>query len=272
MVTFRKFQPVINIILVFSLLLSIAPVQAFAAPKSEVQNPAPTERSLSSVDIPAALDHPFAISRLQSSYISNGETVVTYTITNNQAPTFSPDIADTATVTETTEILSMFSVTDDMNTLHNLTLAMTLTNGILVDPNGATQNGSTLTWSLPDIAPQQSAQVTVTLSSNPSGGSFIELDEGAVVSSDLWDIRISTQARPTVVIPDTLDSTLMHSTVDADINDADMLWIAAEFQQDPNAAFNYVKDFRYDPYTGSLRGTRGPSGAKLEMHWTNPPY
>ncbi|MEI2419998.1 transglutaminase family protein, partial [Arthrospira platensis SPKY2] len=36
-----------------------------------------------------------------------------------------------------------------------------------------------------------------------------------------------------------------------------MLWFSAKFGQDPLAAFDAVKAMNYEPYRGSLRGTRG---------------
>ncbi|MCA9978735.1 MAG: transglutaminase family protein, partial [Anaerolineales bacterium] len=67
----------------------------------------------------------------------------------------------------------------------------------------------------------------------------------------------TTTARPAMIIPDTIDPAYVTGTVDADMTDEDMLWAAAAFTQDPVAAFNMVKTFAYDPYKGSLRGTRG---------------
>ena len=144
-----------------------------------------------------------------------------------------------------------------MNTVIEPTLIMTVTNATILDANGALQSGDTLTWHLPDLLPQASDLITVTIAAPPVASDFVEMDAGAVVNGTLWGEVVSAAARPTTVIPDGLDPAFVMTTIDADAGDADMLWAAAAFTQEPFDAFALVRSFGWDPYEGSLRGTRG---------------
>ncbi|MCP4361020.1 MAG: hypothetical protein GY796_23685, partial [Chloroflexi bacterium] len=212
---------------------------------------------LTNANEPDALSHPVSLSRYQSQAVSGATIVISYTVTNNQLPTLEPNLDGSGTYTDTVDALASFVLTDDMNTLHNPVLEMTLTNGTLVEGNGASQNGNTLTWNLPDILPQASHLVTVTVAAPASASDFVELDDGAQVTADLWDSQVTMQTRPTAVIPDSVSASYIMGTIDADVGDEDMLWAATAFTQDPVAAFHLVRGFGYDPYKGSLRGTRG---------------
>ncbi len=97
----------------------------------------------------------------------------------------------------------------------------------------------------------------MTVDSPPNADQFIELDHGTRVAAQLWDRPISASGRPAVVVPDSIHPTYLARTEDADSGDADMLWKSAEYGQDPIAFFYYVRGMAFDPYLGSLRGTRG---------------
>jgi hypothetical protein len=82
---------------------------------------------------PASLASPISISRVQSAYAGasavNNTLVVTFTVTNNQPPASVPQLPDpdTATITETIEIVSKVDFSNDPNTIHNVLLVDTLT-------------------------------------------------------------------------------------------------------------------------------------------------
>jgi uncharacterized membrane protein len=199
-----------------------------------------------------------SISRVQSSYMA-GSSVIEFTITNDLPPTRIPDLSASTNPTETVGILSSFVLTDDMNTLGNISLSDTLLSGTtLVSASGnPVIAGSDLTWDLPDIHPQGSVVVSMTVQTPAQGPDFIDLDTGAQVDAEQWGDPVSATARPAVIIPSSVDGSTTEGTVDADVTDADMLLISSAFDQDPLALFAYVQEFGYDPYQGSLRGTRG---------------
>lgn len=207
---------------------------------------------------PKAVTNPVSISRVQSSYHAGTE-IITFTITNNLHPALSLDIPESTTITDTVDILVGLVITEDVNTVRNVYLEDTLINGaILVDASGEfTQTGSTLTWSLSDIPPQGTATITVSVQTPVASTDFIELDSGAGVAALRWGEAVSTSARPAVIVPDGIASEFVQPTVDADLYDQDMLWKSAEFTQDPNQAFEFVRSLDYNPYKASLRGTRG---------------
>lgn len=213
--------------------------------------------ALSEQRLPLPSAHPLSISRVQSGYAANNTLVLTYHITNNLPPTLQPDIPTSTPLTDTVELLAAFPLTDDMNTLVDPVLELTLTNGTLVDANGGTVNGNTITWNLPRLLPQASQVVTLTVAAPAAAPDFIDLDNGAHISAWLWGETVSATARPSTIIPDAIDPAFTLPTVDADALDGDMLWAAAAFAQEPVAAFYLVRGFAYDPYKGSLRGTRG---------------
>ena len=254
-----KLNRILNIALSISLILSVYPAQLWgsAAPIQAVAVESAELPKAISRNEPAALSHPVALSRVQSAYTSGSTVVISYTVTNNLLPTLTPAIAGAGDVTATVAALTGYSATDDMNTQRNIELALTLTNGTLVDANGASVNGNTLTWQLPDLPPFQSQTVSVTVAAPATSAGFTELDSGALLSAELFNNPIMTTARPAVVIPDAVSADTVAATVEVDTSDDDMLWKSAEFGQDPLAAFGYVQAFDFDPYRGSLRGTRG---------------
>ncbi len=120
-----------------------------------------------------------------------------------------------------------------------------------------TQTGSTLTWQLPDLPPQSSAQITLTIQTPAAGGDFINLDSGAQASALRWGNAITTNARSASIIPAGLDAAYVANTSAADLYDPELIWFTSGFTQDPLAAFTAVQSFRTDLYQGALRGTRG---------------
>ena len=201
---------------------------------------------------------PLSISRVQSSYTA-GTSIIEFTIKNDLPPTRSPDISASTSTTDTVGILSSFILTDDMNTLRNVSLTDTLLPGtVLVEASGEPLiAGSDLTWDLADIHPQGSLVVSMTVQTPVQGPDFLDLDTGAQVNADQWGDPLSANARPAVIIPSAVPGSTTEPTVDADSMDADMLWMSAAHDQDPLALFTFVQEFSYVPYKGSLRGTRG---------------
>ncbi|NUM47307.1 MAG: hypothetical protein HUU38_21620 [Anaerolineales bacterium] len=201
---------------------------------------------------------PIALSRVQSSYVA-GQTVIEFTLTNNLPATRAPEISASATATETVDLLAAFIATDDVNTLRGITLADTLAAGTtLLDASGnPTQAGNTLTWTLPDLPPQASTTLTISLQTPAQSSGFVNLDTGAQANAEQWGDPITATAPPAVLIPTGIDAAFTLPTVDANARDADMLWKSAEFGQDALALFGYVQSLGYEAYAGSLRGTRG---------------
>ncbi|GIK54769.1 MAG: hypothetical protein HND44_04885 [Chloroflexi bacterium] len=256
------YHPFASIIITLSLLLQ------FIAPAITPLRAAPPKETAVTADTPAITAFnqlpnyqftqlPLSVGRVQSAYTAGSTIVISYTISNNLPPTLQPDIPDTTPLTDTVELLAAYDLTDDMNTLANPELQLTLTNGILVDANGGTVNGSTITWQLPDLLPQASHLVTVTVAAPSTAPTFVELDNGATATSMVWGEEVSAGARPSTIIPTSVSASFTQPTLDADSHDSDMLWATSAFLQDPLAAFYHVRDFAYDPYKGSLRGTRG---------------
>jgi hypothetical protein len=201
---------------------------------------------------------PIALSRVQSSYVA-GQTTLEFTLTNNLPATRLPDIPESATITDTVDLLAAFIATDDLNTLRGLTLADTLAAGttLLAASGNPAQSGSTLTWTLPDLPPQASTTLTLSIQTPAQSATFVPLDTGAQANAEQWGDPITATAPPAVLIPTGLDAAFTLPMVDADSRDADMLWKSAEFGQNALALFGYVQSLGYEAYAGSLRGTRG---------------
>ena len=138
----------------------------------------------------APLSDAIALARHQSSASSGDTIVISYNVTNNQPPTLDADISPAATITDTVATLAAVDLTQDMNTLHDTKLSLTLTNGTMVDGNGASQNGNTLTWNLGDILPLQSKIVTVTVTAPSAAPDLIELDAGAQATAVRWETPV----------------------------------------------------------------------------------
>jgi hypothetical protein len=216
-----------------------------------------------------ALEHPLSISRVQSSYSAGATAVVTYTVTNNLHPTLIPDVPDPTNITETVGILASFVITEDVNTLRNVALTTSLQNATFVDASGSPERaGDTVTWQLPELAPQAKGVVTLTLQPPATAADFVDLDDGAVVVGDLWDQAVDARARPAVVVPDTTNQAYTAGTVDADILDVDMLWKSATFTQDPIESMCAAWTTIHTKAPCAAHGAR--YGVWLETVWTNP--
>ncbi len=204
---------------------------------------------------------PITLSRAQSAYsdvAANGTLTVTLEVTNNLPPTIAPEIDATATVTESAEILATFDFTADPNTLRNVVMTDELLNGatlISADPP-ASQDGATLIFNVGDIAPMQSADVTLVLSV-PSGLSdFTPFDVGATAFAARANTTVTATA-PVVMIAPSEFADFLTDTVDVDLDDAYMLRAAAQLGNDATTLFAFVRDMDNEVYAGSLRGTRG---------------
>ena len=124
-----------------------------------------------------------------------------------------------------------------------------------------------LTWNLPDLPPLASATVTVTVQTPSPPATSSHLDTGAQVDAEQWGSPVSAQARPATIVPTGFDAALTAATLDADIDDTDMLWASSAFDQDPTAAFEYVRDLAYDPYEGSYGARAARYGDRQAMPW-----
>ncbi|MFQ5422169.1 MAG: transglutaminase domain-containing protein, partial [Anaerolineae bacterium] len=264
-----SFQKFVSLLVSFSMLwqnilpaVIVPPVTALSQPTAQLTNN-PTNQQTNSLTNatatqPAVLAYPVSISRVQSGYQAGSTLVISYTVTNNLPPVLSPDIPAGATVTDTVDILAAFDINSDPNTLHNVVLTDTLTAASFITSTFTpAQSGSDFTWTLPDLPPQASQTLAVTVQPPASAADFTDLDTGMAVSGQLWGMTVSDVARTAVLIPDSISPTYTQPTIDADSGDKDMLWKTAEFSQDPLALFAFVQGMGYDPYKGSLRGTRG---------------
>jgi uncharacterized membrane protein len=207
---------------------------------------------------PAVLSQPLSISRVQSSY-SEPITVITLTVSNLLPFTLVPAVDESAPITDTVALLADFDPTADANTLRTVSVSDVLQPGVtlLGASNSPQVSGSTITWSLADLAPQASAVLTMALQSPGAGADFLNLDDGAQATAERWGESVAASARPVTLAPSGVSPATTRATPDADLYDSEMLWKAGMLDQDPLVMFAYVRGFRYDPYTGSLRGTRG---------------
>lgn len=208
---------------------------------------------------PAALTHPLTIARAQSRYQSGGAVTISYHIHNTLPPTHQPDVNLTTPFTDTVELLAQFPIEQDMNSLRDLALTTELAAGVtyLDSSFPPAQSGGTLTWDLADLLPGDTAVLTLTVQPPASAPDFRNLDNGAAATAVLWNSPVAASARPAQLAPDSVPAATLHATVDADLYDGDMLAATAVFLQDPLAIFDYAQGLAYEPYAGSLRGTRG---------------
>ena len=211
------------------------------------------------VRAPDPLTSPITVARVQSRYQTGNQVRITYFVNNNLPPTLAPEVALGTSITDTVGILSGVVLTDDVNTLHQVALTSTLTAAAtyVASSQPPVQNGNTLSWQLADLPPGGTAVLTMTVQPPAAAADFTNLDTGAVVTAALWDGATTDSARPALVAPDSVAAETLQGTIDADLADEDMLWETAVFDQDPVAAFRLVQEMSYDPYKGSLRGTRG---------------
>jgi hypothetical protein len=212
---------------------------------------------------PPSLVNPISVSRMQSAYTradALGSTlVITFTVTNNQAPVSIPEIPDGATVTDTIEAVAAIDFGQDPNTIHNvlLTDALLPANATFVSVWPMPDRSSdSLAWNLGNIPPLGSITATLTVQLPGGGGEFVDLDTGATA----WGMRqgraVSASTAPASLAPDGFAEWLIW-TVDADYYDEYMVQKAAELGNDWQRIFAYVRSLEYESYKGSLRGTRG---------------
>ncbi len=210
---------------------------------------------------PAVLVNPISISRIQSAYVPNaldsGRLEIEFAVTNNQNPTLVPQIPETATVTETIDIVAEFDFSADPNTIRNVIIADELTNSTFAEavPSAET-SGSELIINLGDIAPLATVTATLMIDVPATGGQFVELDTGARAFGSLRGMEVNSQASPISLAPDSFAEYFI-DTPDADIDDEYMLNALAQIGGDPVAIFEYVQSLGFETYVGSLRGTRG---------------
>ena len=132
-----------------------------------------------------------------------------------------------ANLTDTVTILAGFVITEDVNTLRDITLTDTLVNGTrLLDASGnLTQNGSTLTWSLPDLGTADQHVYHPHGTDARGGGRFRAYRQrGASAGQAVGTACIWYDQPPAVMVPDGVNPALTAATPDADIFDDDMLW------------------------------------------------
>jgi uncharacterized membrane protein len=246
----------VNLLLSLCLIFSLIPVSiGYSAPAVSA---APRLIAPALAAQPSALAQSLSIARVQSAYTA-GTLDVIFTLSNNLPVTRVPDAPPNATDEQLADSFANFDPLQDANTLRSISVTDTLAAGVtLLSASGnATQNGSTLTWQLPDLAPQSSTQITLTLQTPSAGGDFINLDTGAQASALRWGSAINANARSAVIIPTGIDAAYLAATSAADPYDPELIWFTSGFTQDPLAAFTAVQSFRTDLYQGALRGTRG---------------
>jgi hypothetical protein len=114
----------------FSMLISLVPLPLSMAEASKAASvPAASDLAQARAEaatMPAAPSEPLVVSCVQSSSLAGGDLMITYTVTSNQLPASLPDIPPTA-VTETVAVLANFDALDDLNTLRDVALEVTLT-------------------------------------------------------------------------------------------------------------------------------------------------
>ncbi|MCB0114319.1 MAG: hypothetical protein KDD84_09525, partial [Caldilineaceae bacterium] len=256
----RKWYRIVSILVCLSLLGQTLGIAAFAPqPAAAAMLPAPQPREDVASALPAPLADPLTISRVQSRYKTGGAVEITYALHNNLAPTRAPETTAGAPVTDTVAILTAFDPADDMNALRSVVVSTTLASGAsFVDSTGApAQSGDTLSWSLPAIPPGTSYTFTMTVQPPGVAADFTLLEDGLTAAATLWDTTVNASARPAQLAPDGVPAETVQASAEADPTDADMLWFSSKFGQDPLSAFEVVQAMAYEPYRGSLRGTRG---------------
>jgi hypothetical protein len=152
-----------------------------------------------------------------------------------------------------------YSVYNDQDsTLSNVRVTTTLASAI--DFVSATDSGSiagsTVTWTLPSIAPYSRSEVEVTLRRNQL--SSLIIDTGATVTGIVDGATVSDSALPLALRSGSILPGSLSPTVDADAADPFVMAKAAELDQDPTRIFEYLTtQIDYESYAGSLRGARG---------------
>lgn len=247
---------VLSLVLSLSIIFSLVPISIKAA--TPAVTTAPRLIAPATAAQPSALAQSLSIARVQSQYTA-GTLDVIFTLSNNLPVTRVPAAPPGATDEQLADAFANFDPLQDANTLRSIIVTDTLAAGVtLIATSGnVTQTGSALTWQLPDLPPQSSAQITLTIQTPSAGSDFINLDTGAQASALRWGTVINAHARSASIIPTGLDAAFVANTSAADPDDPELIWYTAGFEQDPLAAFTAVQSFRTDLYQGALRGTRG---------------
>ncbi len=217
---------------------------------------------------PDSLAAPISISRVQSAYraagVISGTLVITFTVTNNQAPVIAlPQLPPSATITDTLNAVAAIDFSNDPNVIHNVLVADSLTNNatFVASSPMPDRSGSQYAWNLGDVPPLGSITATLKISVPTSIADFIDLDTGATAWGTLQGRAVSASTAPATLAPETIGGEPIGDwlmwTVDADYYDEYMVAKAAELGNDWAQMFAYVRSLGYESYKGSLRGTRG---------------
>ena len=138
MYRFGKIHNTLSLCMTLSLLIQLVTplfiTQSLAALPSANSNQlslSHPQSLLSESDPIDVIQSPLTIVRTQSAYHTadtvNNTLTIEFTITNNQLPTAVPNTSNSTTYTDTMAALAAFNPTEDMNTLHDVTLQDTLT-------------------------------------------------------------------------------------------------------------------------------------------------
>jgi len=208
--------------------------------------------------LPAALTNPLSISRVQSSYQAGESVVITYTVTNNQPVSLTPQIPETEDVVELAQVLANFDATADPNTILDVIVVNDLggAGSYVSATEPPDRQGESFIWKLGAIPPGAERSFSVTLTGPGATADFTTLDSGAVAYGALQGRMVSAHSAPALLAPDGFAQWLIW-TPDADIYDTRMLAQVATTGADPQSMFDYVRYLEFEAYSGSLRGTRG---------------
>jgi len=212
---------------------------------------------------PPSVVNPISVSRMQSAYTAGDAVlntlIITFTITNHQAPSVMPDIPVSATVTDTIAAVSAIDFLQDSNAIRNvlLTDALLPANATFLsaDPMPDRSNAD-IAWNLGDVPPLGILTATLRVQVPTDVVTFTDLDTGATVWGTSQGRSVSASTAPARLVPNEFAQWLVW-TVDANYYDEYMVQKASELGNDWQAMFEYVRSLGYESYKGSLRGTRG---------------
>jgi hypothetical protein len=206
---------------------------------------------------PAGLAQPLSVARVQSSFTDLGSNVViTYTLKNTLTPQNPPAIPSGATITDSIAALADFDSSADPHTLRNVILVTTpaANSTIVATSRPADADAGKFVFVLDNLPPQASATVVVTATTPAAMADATQL-VNATGWASLGGTAVSATAAPALVLPPAFGDWLI-DTLDADIDDAEMLQALGQIGGDPAAIFAYVRNLGFEAYRGSLRGTR----------------
>ncbi len=118
------------------------------------------------------------------------------------------------------------------------------------------RNGQQLAFSLGSLPPlgSASAQLTVTLANS----SITQIDGGATAFAYWGGRSVQSTALAAVLRTTPVNTSLLPSTINANLNDTYITSEAASLGNDPNRIFQFVRDQGgYESYPGALRGAGG---------------